>query len=37
MNSTSMISFSLDSACFFILGLQELIKELIVVYKIKLF
>jgi len=36
MNSTSPISIVLDSALLFILGFQELIKELIVVYKIKL-
>ncbi len=37
MNSTSLISIVLDAGYFFILGLQELKKELIVSYKIKLF
>ncbi len=36
MNSANLISVALDSLCFFILGLQEIRKELIVEYKIKL-
>ena len=36
MNSASRIANALDSASFFILALQELIKELIVAYEIKL-
>tara|TARA_B100000945_G_scaffold81025_1_gene62534 strand:- start:116 stop:229 length:114 start_codon:yes stop_codon:yes gene_type:complete len=36
MNGASLISIIADSACFFILGLQELIKELVVSYKTKL-
>ena len=36
MNSASLISIILDSDSFFILGLQELIKEPLVSYKNKL-
>ena len=36
MNSASPISIYLESSCFSIRGLQEVIKELIVEYKIKL-
>tara|TARA_B100000579_G_scaffold407898_1_gene395529 strand:- start:413 stop:526 length:114 start_codon:yes stop_codon:yes gene_type:complete len=36
MNFASTISFVLDSACFSILGIKEVIKELMVAYKIKL-
>tara|TARA_B100000579_G_scaffold418669_1_gene416483 strand:+ start:48 stop:161 length:114 start_codon:yes stop_codon:yes gene_type:complete len=37
MSSAKPISIVLDSGCFFILGLQGLIKELLVSYKINLF
>ena len=36
MNSSLPVRIALDSACSFILGLQTLIKELIVSYEIKL-
>ncbi len=36
MNSTVPISMFLDKACLLILGTQELIKELLIEYKIKL-
>ncbi len=36
MDSSRWISIVLDTACFFILGLQELMKEPIAVFKIKL-
>ena len=37
MDSASPIDIVLDSACFSISSFQEVIKELIVAYKIKLF